>query len=672
MYIYRKIVSREEPFQKRPSKRDGVTSRSREAALQDSVIVCCSTENFAPEAGYFTETPDSDDSMVGQTAFSRLDPATLKYIGWAPNDVEPRDFSSDPAESAKNDKNYENLCRLSKVEFKKLTDQVKDVSMNLRNRFRTSAYQMFELPYTVTKAKLYQQPSAVENGSQIYRSQLAASLKAFKPKDWAPLDYREKETTFLRCRPIQQPAQPDRTRTLSVLKFNRSRSFLPTIRAPTPPPSRCQTQRLRRPRSVPANARRCDTPCDVRPGPFDSLNPRVLSTLIGDSYKPHTFGDRIPDDNEKEEDSDEKVKSEKSRKSKEQDEDNSTSGIESSQTEDESSGSSSDDEDSDYEPEVDKNREVPDLILRPEKLDSFVVPDSSKGWRKYDFDAEHVDIPPYEFADPIPEPFNDLDLRQMARLKWNWRDHTRAKAKDNVDLILDRLVELERLQLDTEEWENKRYAQVNRKSKRAASAKPVIRDRRCCNRCLQPACAGDCPEKNVQFSVCECCRQTFCVSSQCKETKYEQRMRQPRIDEEKPQQMKPLPRACKSCQIKNNAKLINANNLVLGRPKSGNATFARGQSSCKPRDLRPRPDTPVSPDIVKDFEKLGLQAHQPPKAATPTQRMQRPRSRNAIIPGKTFYSQRRDSISENEKETLTNLKRKKMRSIRVRRPKTAV
>lgn len=638
----RMILYRLSRFSKhRPSRGDGVRTH-REKVLQDSVIVCCSTENCGPEGGYFTETPDSDDSMVGHTAFSRLDPATLKYIGWAPSDLESQDHPGDIPEAVKNDQNYENLCRLSKVEFKKLTDQVRDVNMNLRNKFRTSAYQ-----------KLYQQPSAVENGSQIYRSQLAASLKAFKPKDWAPLDYREKETSFLRCRPIQQPVIPER--------------------APTPPPSRCQSQRLRRPRSVPANARRSDTPCDVRPGPFDSLNPRVLSSLIGDSYKPHTFGDRIPGtDTEKDDDEDENVKSEKRKKVKEKDDDNSTSGIESSQTEDESSGSSSDDEDSDYEPEVDKNREVPDLILRPEKLDSFVVPDSSKGWRKYDFDADHVDIPPYEFADPIPEPFSDLDLRQMARLKWNWRDHTRAKAKENVDLILDRLVELERLQLDTEEWENKRYAQVSRKSKRAVSAKPVIRDRRCCSRCLQPACAGDCPEKNVQFSVCEYCRQTFCVGSQCKETKYEQRMRQPRVDDERPQQMKVLPRACKSCQIKHNAKLINANNLLLGRPKSGNATYSRGQSSSKPRDLRPRPDTPVSPDIVKDFEKLGLQAHQPPKSATPTQRMQRPRSRNGMIPGKTFYSQRRDSISENEKETLTNLKRKKMRSIRVRRPKTAV
>lgn len=28
------------------------------------------------------------------------------------------------------------------VEFKKLTDQVRDVNMNLRNKFRTSAYQV--------------------------------------------------------------------------------------------------------------------------------------------------------------------------------------------------------------------------------------------------------------------------------------------------------------------------------------------------------------------------------------------------------------------------------------------------------------------------------------------------------------------------------------------------
>lgn len=70
----RMILYRLSRFSKhRPSRGDGVRTH-REKVLQDSVIVCCSTENCGPEGGYFTETPDSDDSMVGHTAFSRLDP----------------------------------------------------------------------------------------------------------------------------------------------------------------------------------------------------------------------------------------------------------------------------------------------------------------------------------------------------------------------------------------------------------------------------------------------------------------------------------------------------------------------------------------------------------------------------------------------------------------------
>jgi hypothetical protein len=69
----RLILYRLSRFSKhRSSRRDGLTPRGR--VLRDSVIVCCSAENAGPEAGYYTETPDSDDSMVGRTAFSRLDP----------------------------------------------------------------------------------------------------------------------------------------------------------------------------------------------------------------------------------------------------------------------------------------------------------------------------------------------------------------------------------------------------------------------------------------------------------------------------------------------------------------------------------------------------------------------------------------------------------------------
>lgn len=60
--------------------------------------------------------------------------------------------------------------------------------------------------------------------------------------------------------------------------------------------------------------------------------------------------------------------------------------------------------------EVDKNWEVLDLIFRFEKLDLFVVLDLLKGWWKYDFDVDYVDILFYEFVDFILELFSDLDL----------------------------------------------------------------------------------------------------------------------------------------------------------------------------------------------------------------------------------------------------------------------
>lgn len=366
-----------------------------------------------------------------------------------------------------------------------------------------------------------------------------------------------------------------------------------------------------------------------------------------------------------------------SRKGNAKDDDVSTSGIDSTQSNDDdiSSSSSDSEEDSDYEPSIDQNRDVPDLHLRPEKLDSFSIPDSAKGWRKFDFDANEYDIPVYEFADPLPEPYQEIDLRQTARLKWSWRDQTKHRPGDSeLEDVLDRMVDLEKLQMDTEDWEHRRSAIImNRRSKRAASAKPT-RDKRCCNRCLQPACTGDCPEKNVSSDVvCELCRQNYCTGN-CKETKYEQRMRQPRIEaDDKLQSKPPLPRgsSCKSCNTKSNAKLINANNLVLGRPKSGNVTFNRGIASAKQKDLRPlRPETPNT-EIIRDFEKLGIEPFQ---SSRPNSRLQRPRSRNSLAPGKSFFSQRRDSLTDLDASSKSNsakLSKRKSKSAKIRRPKTA-
>jgi len=49
--------------------------------------------------------------------------------------------------------------------------------------------------------KLYQRGN--ENPSQIYRTQLAASLKAFQPKQWPPLNHQELESNYIRCKPVQ-------------------------------------------------------------------------------------------------------------------------------------------------------------------------------------------------------------------------------------------------------------------------------------------------------------------------------------------------------------------------------------------------------------------------------------------------------------------------------------
>ncbi|XP_021375884.1 uncharacterized protein LOC110464787 isoform X3 [Mizuhopecten yessoensis] len=650
------------------------SSRARIRKLTDSDIVCLSN---LKETGY-TVSPEltRNDNMVTSSNFAKLDKTTLQVLGWSSGalDTNTKEEMTGEEGNEKDDKEKENLCTLTKLEFRRLSDQVRDVSMNLKNKFRTSAYQkLYHQQQQIQSiqnqlAQQQQQQQYAETNTNIYRSQLAASLRAFKPKDWTPLKSSDTDTSFFRCKPVSCQAPDRETERRHPVEL----AFItrPIVsRGPSP-------SRLCRPRSVPNGTsrppsgliRRSDTPTDVRPGNFDTLTPNVLANLISsNSYKTAPrYGDPGPSGEEPLED--------KNRKSTSppKDDDVSTSGIDSTHSaEDISSSSSSSDEDSDYEPSVDRNRDVPDLNLRPEKLDSFVIPDSAKGWRKFDFDVDETDIPPYEFEEVLPESFRDLDFRQIARLKWSWRDQTKERPNDGVtEDIMDRMVELERLQMETEDWEQKRSVQLLKKRQRVASAKGGQKDKRCCNRCLQPACTGDCPEKFVQSEICDMCRQPFCVGN-CKDNKYEQRMRQIRnVDDDKPPSgPKTLTSRCKSCQSRHNGKLINANNLVLGRPKSGNITYSRGIASSKPKDMRHiGPDMAINSEVIRDFEKLGMDPYQSCRPSTA--RVQRPRSRNAAHPGKSFSSQRRDSLTDTDKN-IAKLNRKKAKSIRLRRPKTA-
>jgi hypothetical protein len=187
---------------------------------------------------------------------------------------------------------------------------------------------------------------------------------------------------------------------------------------------------------------------------------------------------------------------------------------------------------------------------------------------------------------------------------------------------------------------------------RASSAK-AVRDKRCCGLCLQSACVGDCPEKRPRLPAgrCDKCFQPLCTGA-CQDSRYDQRMRSPRssdnlVLEDRPPPPPPRPpsRGCHSCARRHNAKLLNANCLLLGRPKSLLVTYSRGKASTRPpRDLRPASATTLHSSLIKDFEKLGIEPQQPapPKAAQPS----RPRSRHALMPGKSSRSQRKASISD--------------------------
>ena len=330
------------------------------------------------------------------------------------------------------------------------------------------------------------------------------------------------------------------------------------------------------------------------------------------------------------------------------------------------SDSSSDSEDESSTSEAEPEQELfsslapmPEVHLRPERLDSIYIPENKKDPRRFDFDAENFDIPPYDFGNPIPEPYSKLDFKLIAKQNYEWRDIIKTKPKEEyIERYLDRIIDIEKNQLETEEWEGKRLKQTQIRRPRNLSARP--RDRRCCSTCLQPACVGDCPDKCTSDNVCTLCRQPLC-EGYCREMTYDDRMRHEREEEDEIKTyLRPSSRICKCCQTKHNAKLINANNLLLGRPKSSNSTYSRGQSSTKPKDLRPCSVSDINADVLKDFEKLGIEPSRPipPKP-------NRPRSRSLLIPGKSYNSNRKDSITD-----LERLRRRKPKSAKQKRPKS--
>ena len=342
--------------------------------------------------------------------------------------------------------------------------------------------------------------------------------------------------------------------------------------------------------------------------------------------------------------------------------------------------------------EVNLNQ-LPNLSLRPEKMDALDIPVYARGdRRKYDFDATVVDYPACEFPYPLPECTESLNFAELCLSEKNWREQTTVRPEiPEEEYIIDRLIEFERLQAKTKEWESakqdriKATRQRQNKSKvyptsRVQSAK-TWREKTCCLDCMQQACVGDCPGKPPSNSTaCPVCHEKQCAGN-CSQSVYESRSRSD-WEEEKPKlRPPPRPKSCNSCQQRHTAKMINSNNLLLGRPKSGHATFSRGQNSFKPKDMRPKSGNELPKDLQNEFESMGLDQTAPDEdtSGDPVSRpgtagsVRRRAGRAGVLPGKSYFSQRRISLTDPQLQTAkvktTGIRR--VKSGRRRRPNTA-
>lgn len=387
-----------------------------------------------------------------------------------------------------------------------------------------------------------------------------------------------------------------------------------------------------------------------------------------------------------------------------------TGGLSSSSSSSSSSGESdSEDDPEDERPpeptlaEVQLNK-MPQLQLRPERLEALDVPVLPRGdRRKYDFDARVVDpAPAYVFADPLTFGQTTVDLAELEANDLNWRTSVKRPVTREAAGWLDRLQHIEHLQRRTAEAEDaKARCRSGGRSRRVqgttSSRAPSTSSGKlaCCADCLQAACVGDCPGKQtLPAGACLLCREIGC-DGHCAENVYNVHSRRdPRADDDssgggcggKKTKQRPLSSVSSARQqpppFRSNRGPVNANGA---RSKSVGVTFTRGQQPTRSVSSQRTSVDPAASGarLEKDFARLDIagslrtqaQNAESPASASPvrlsivglrstasptgsfqqaqllrsraasTRQRHRPKGRSSIIPGKSYFSQKRDSLS---------------------------
>ena len=350
--------------------------------------------------------------------------------------------------------------------------------------------------------------------------------------------------------------------------------------------------------------------------------------------------------------------------------------------------------------EVQLNK-MPHLQLRPEQLDTVDMPTLPRGdRRKYDFDARLCDPEPtYLYPDPLTFGQTTVDLEELETNELNWRTSVKRHVNRETAEWLDRLQQIQHLQRRTADVEEtKSRCRSGGRSRRVPGGSSSSRalstgsgKLACCADCLQVACVGDCPGKqSLPAGDCLLCREEGC-DGHCAENVYNAHSRRdPRVDDDGSggrKKTKARPQSSVS-STKNQPPPIRSNRGSVNgsRTKSIGVTFNRGQQPImQSSSQRSCIESITSNDALpeKDFARLDSADSLRTKSqnaeltasassvrlsivgvrptASPMYVFQQPeilrgrpgsmrqrhrlKGRSSVIPGKSYFSQKRDSLS---------------------------
>ncbi|XP_006816624.1 uncharacterized protein LOC102809597 [Saccoglossus kowalevskii] len=513
------------------------------------------------------------------------------------------------------------LYKITQDTFKKLSRQVKDVNTMMINKFRSNGFRKHYM-------------GSEKTSPSIHSSKLASSLRS--------------------TRPSYERYQLDTSNDITV----QSRQANPMARLPRTGSARSQSSLSQRPHSTLSYY---STRSSTSSYEYDRLSHEIVSEL-GELDTPSPYYD-IPDGPFR--------------------------------TVKPSTWSDTESEKSDAAEKQEDNNEDDERYERQKmqyKVQDFIIPsdleDDDVDYNESNIEDEDDD----EFSELLSVPFCNMDLFYLSCLEDDWKDVIEDKPEGDEEVIMDKLIELERLQWLTINWENDKQNKLKKSSnskqkngmERAQSAGPStrFRSRNCAEDCMQPACAGDCPSKRVQSAKgCLHCKKKTCNGS-CTEYGYHHFVRQPRSDSDD-EMLRTRPKSCHSCTRKSTrANTINANNTVLGRPKSAYATFSLSELyNVEPKSLGSC--SRMNGAVQSAQQIVILPSHATSRSSTPTSTKtfsrpstaksttaHRPKGRDAVIPGKSYTSQRKNSITKLCDVNIVKMN-SRPKSRRKRRPRTA-